>query len=155
VISAQVSGGELTVKFLDEATKRIKIAAFQGVIEATQLAMDKSREILSLNDHTLAELGLLDHPYSVRHPQVIHSPDESVHAQSGEYLSGLRAYPPVGVSSGVYEGRVTNEDEKDRWIQEGTLRMRARPWAKWITRMFGDRMISIIRNAVTAVGGRA
>jgi hypothetical protein len=106
--------------------------------------------MLSETDHTLRELALMGHPYGFTHPQQIHDPDEIIHRQSGAYLGGLRANPPVSVTGTVLEGSITNDDPKDRWLQMGSSKMRSRPWMQWIVDNHGEEFAALIEARINA-----
>jgi len=115
-----------------------KVAAFAGVVYVlTGMVKPAAERAINLSDHTLKDLADMGHPYSAAHGFQIHEPDELVHAQSGEYLHGIEVTPPVGLPGAIIEGSLENTDPKDRWIQEGTLKMRPRPWMEAIVRLFG------------------
>lgn len=149
MIEFSVTGGNVVANFLKGAGTKVKAFAFLGVTQALDEAFEKSYELITADDHSLKDLADLDHPYSVRAPQQIHLPDETVHSQSGDYADHLEKTSPRGLAESIIEGRVFNEDyELDRWIQDGTLKMRARPWAKWVARTYGVRLIEIVRAAI-------
>jgi hypothetical protein len=121
-----------------------------GVIQGLAIAQAACRTMISADDHTQAELDAMGNPYGNRNPHVIHEPDEIVHTQSGAYLRGLRTIPPVGTFGAIIEGQVVNDDSKDRWIQEGTTNMRARPYMEKVVETYGEAIASVIESMIDA-----
>ena len=117
---------------------RTKNYAYIGVGEVLKMAKTASQAAINLMDHDLEELAAMGHPYSAEHGFQIHEPDELVHTQTGEYLDHLRVQLPRGGINVISEGRVYNDDPKDRWIQDGTLKMRARPWMAMLVQKYGE-----------------
>ncbi|MGH7328906.1 MAG: hypothetical protein ACREJX_11210 [Polyangiaceae bacterium] len=141
---AKAEGLDVVVRGLDRAVLEVREAAWRGVIDALHVAFVASYHLLSEDDHTLLELAAVGHPYSRTHGFAIHSPDEIVHVQTGEYRDALRQVSPEGSFGTIVEGKIVNDSELDRWIQTGTLRMRQRPWMDFIVRHFGNDMANAI-----------
>lgn len=146
-MTGEVEGLDVIVSGLDEASLDVREAAFQGVLLAMNAAFKACVQMLSPEDHTLRELALMGHPYGFTHPQEIHDPDELVHLQSGKYRDALRKISPRGSFGEIVEGEINIDDsqaELDRWIQEGSSKMRARPWMQWVVDQYGEDFADII-----------
>ena len=131
-------------------------AAFYAVIEALKKAFEISKETIGLGDHSLRALAEMGHPYGFSHPAQIHDPDVLVHVQSGAYLDALKANSPTASGGTIIEGSITNDSPLDRWIQEGTSIMRARPWMQYIVDTYGDDFAALIEQRITnAIKGMA
>jgi hypothetical protein len=150
IIKGTIEGLDVTISGFEQFSVDVHEAAFHGVVDALGIALKASRVMLSATDHNQKELDELEHPYGFRHPQKIHDPDEIVHRQSGDYYDGLRAIPPVGLSEAIISGQIVNNDPKDRWIQEGTTKLRGRPWMAEIVREHGDELASVIESYIKA-----
>jgi hypothetical protein len=144
VIKATITGVDVTVSGLQSVGVDVREAAYYAVVEALEKAFQASKALISADDHTLRALALLGHPYGYRHPAQIHDPDIIIHAQRGEYLAALRANPPVGLATSIIEGSIVNDSPLDRWLQEGTTKMRARPWMEYIVKEYGDDFAALI-----------
>jgi hypothetical protein len=150
VITATIEGVDIAISGLEQVGVDAREAAYYAVIEALKVAFDASKTMLSADDHTLRALAELGHPYGFKHPAQIHDPDEIIHAQTGEYLRALRIIPPVGTSDAIIEGSIVNDSPLDRWLQEGTSKMRARPWMAKVVELFGDDIAELIEQRITA-----
>jgi hypothetical protein len=147
LISGHVEGLDILLTGLDDDVLAVREAAFQGVLLALGAAFRACETMLSPSDHTLRELALMGHPYSRAHGQTIHTPDELVHLQSGAYRAALEKVSPQGAFGEIIGGSVQIGDrmaDRDRWIQEGTTMMRARPWMQWIIDNYGDDLADVI-----------
>jgi len=149
MIKATISGLDVTVSGLQSVGIDAREAAYYAVVEVLQKAFEACRDVISEGDHSLRDLALLKHPYGFTHPQEIHDPDVLVHVQSGEYRDALRAIPPVGQATSIIEGQIVNDSPLDRWIQEGTTKMRARPWMQYIVDTFGEHFADLIEARIT------
>lgn len=158
MIKATITGVDVVISGLDQFGVDVREAAYYGVIDAIKKAFEACRDVISEGDHTLKDLAMMQHPYGHAHPMQIHDPDVLVHVQSGAYRDALRAVPPVGAGGTVIGGQVVNDSPYDRFIQEGTLNMRARPWMEWIVKEYGqdfaDLVIAHITQAAKAMGAR-
>ncbi len=156
MISATVTGIDMTISGLENASNAVMKSAFLGVIVALVKAEGDCREIISATDHSLKALAEMGHPYGFKHPQQIHDPDETVHIQSGRYAAALKVTKPASYADRqIVEGRVgimgDNEMEAlDRLIQLGTSRMRARAWTEYIVEHHGDEYADIVAQAITS-----
>lgn len=146
-MSTEIRGLDIVVEGLEQASNAIRVAAFEGVIEGLEMAHEHSREIISARDHSLKDLAAMGHPYSAAHGFQIHDPDETVHEQqSGQYLSALTVEKPSYYAGGeIIEGAVhiagdAEMEDRDRWIQEGTTRMRARNWSQRVVDEHGQEI---------------
>ena len=156
MIKGTIEGLDIVVGGLEDASLEIREAAFQGVLLALNMAFDACKTVISADDHSLRELALMGHPYGFTHPKLIHEPDVIVHIQSGDYLAHLQRTSPKGANGQIIEGEVFNDSPLDRWIQEGTSRMRARPWMQWIVDHYGEDFADAIEARINAaMRGRA
>ncbi len=140
----------MTVFALEKFDVDVREAAYYAVLEAMQKAFETCKTVIGADDHSLRQLALMGHPYGYEHPQQIHDPDVVVHIQSGEYQKALRAISPRGSFGQIIEAQIVNDSQKDRWIQEGTTHMRARPWMAWITEHYGPDYTNLIMARITA-----
>jgi hypothetical protein len=153
-VTVKISGLEVGVELRNMGT-RAKAAALVGVIRALQVGKAKTVALLSADDHSLAELAAMGHPYSKVHGFVIHVPDETVHTRGGELVDGVTAVPPKGTASSIIEGSIVNTAQPlDRWIQAGTIHMRARPYMDYVTKKYGDDMAAEVTKAIDAALAR-
>lgn len=154
MISASITGVDVTISGLEAVGVDAREAAYYAIVEVLQKAFQACRDVISEGDHSLRDLALMGNPYGFKHPQEIHDPDVLVHVQSGEYRDALRAISPVGFGGSIVEGKIVNDSPLDRWIQEGTSKMRARPWMEYIVQQFGqdyaDLIAARITDAITA-----
>ncbi len=153
MVSGELLGVDVVVRGLAQLDVRARYAAYAGVVQALQIAEKASRDIISLGDHSLKDLAKMGHPYAVRDPHNPHSPGESVHTQRGDYLRALTVTRPQGNVQGIVEGKVSIEGdmkERDRWIQQGTKKMIARPWMAYVVRENREAMRDAILAAVEA-----
>ena len=154
MIKGTIENLDVVISGLDGFGLDVREAAFYGILEAIDLAFVACQHVLSEGDHTLRELAQLGHPYGFAHPQEIHSPDILVHVQSGEYRDSLRKISPRGAGGEIFEGRIVSDSDKDRWIQEGTVHMRARPWMEWIVQNYGNDYADLIEARINAAIGK-
>lgn len=158
MIRATVEGLDVTLFGLEKFGTDVREAAFYAVLEVLEEAFTACKTVISADDHSLRELAMMGHPYGFTHPQQIHDPDVVVHIQSGDYAKALRKISPRGAFGYIIDGQIVNDSELDRWIQEGTTKMRARPWMEWITTHYGqayaDIIVARVTAAVRAAGGR-
>jgi hypothetical protein len=154
-VSGTITGLDLAITGLEDDSLAIRQAAFRGVLLALNKLYQACEQMLSPNDHTLIELALMGHPYSAAHGQAIHVPDELVHLQSGQYRAALKRESPSGAGGAIIGGSIYIGDEQadiDRWIQEGTTLMRARPWMQWVVDRFGqdaaDLIVAMVDQAI-------
>jgi hypothetical protein len=156
MIRTEIRGAQVVVDGLENASNGLRKAAMLGVIEALQVAHAHCDAIISADDHSLRDLAEMGHPYSARNPQQIHDPDETVHEQSGEYRDALKAQKPKSYADGnIVEGEVGIDPENaemrllDRWIQTGTIKMRARRWSQRVIDDHGDEIAAPIEARLT------
>jgi len=102
-------------------------AATEDVAEDLLQAM---RGLTGLQDHTLAELAALDHPYAKRHSSGSGPhPDYEVHRQNGDLQDGLRP-DHAGTWQGGQVVSEIHDDAEHLWhILQGTKLMRPRDFA--------------------------
>ena len=149
MISASITGVDLTISGLEAVGVDAREAAYYAIVEVLQKAFQACRDVISEGDHSLRDLALMGHPYGFKHPAEIHDPDVLVHVQSGAYRDALRAISPVGFGGSIIEGKIVNDSPLDRWIQEGTTKMRARPWMQYVVDTFGESYADLIVARIT------
>ena len=151
---SRVIGADLVINGIRDMSLGVQKAAMVGVINGLQVAHARADAIISADDHSLKDLAAMGHPYSKREPQVIHTPDETVHEQSGDYERALRVEKPVSYADGaIVEGEVHiagDEQQLDEWIQEGTSRMRARAWADRVMIDHGEEIAAAVEGPIQA-----
>jgi hypothetical protein len=153
MIKGSVEGIEVVLADLDNAALEVRQAAFQGVLLALNAAFKACATVLSPADHTLKQLAEMGHPYSAAHGHAVHNPDVLVHLQSGKYRDALKKISPQGRFGQIIEGSIVIDEtlaDLDRWVQEGTTKMRARPWMQWVVDHYGDDFARIIEASVSA-----
>lgn len=162
-IEAEITGLDLTVRGLRDFPARAKAYAFSAVLDGLKIARDEAAKLISASDHSLKELAEMGHPYAAAHPAPPHS-DPIVHVQTGAYLAALTVTPPVGYDNDIVEGKVSIEGDEDmkrldRWIQEGTLKMVARPYFAKVIETAGPdiskRMQMMLKRALDRDAGRS
>ena len=154
IFEAKVKNAGIVVKFMQKMSVRMRARAFTATAEQIQVLFKHCQQMLSEDDHTLAMLRAMGHPYGFTHPAQIHEPDEIIHRQNGELLAGLRVQPPSGNAGGIIRGRVYNDSITDKWIQQGTTLMRARPYMKYIEETYGPEVVKTIAEAILSEMGR-
>jgi hypothetical protein len=156
MIKAEIVGLTATIGGLRNFDTRVKARAFGAVVRGLQKARAASLKEITAGDHSLAVLAAMGHPYATRHPDPPHA-DPIIHQQTGAYVRAMRVTPPVGTPGEIIEGRIDmNGDpamkQLDRWLQEGTMKMIARPWMKDVMNKVGaaiaDAIIAELRAAV-------
>lgn len=143
-ITGSIEGLDVVVTGLEEASLEVREAAFQGVLLAMNAAFKACAQMISADDHSLKQLAELGHPYGFSRPALLHDPDVIVHVQSGDYLRGLKRTSPKGAQGDIIDGEIFNDSPLDAMIQNGTLRMRGRPWMAWIVQHYGNDFADII-----------
>jgi len=143
VITATISGLDVTIKNIGKLSEQGKKGAYDGVFKALDVANQACEKMISADDHSLAELALMGHPYSAAHPDPPHS-DPIIHVVTGDYQRGLVTTPPVGWSDAIISGTIKNDDPKDRWLQDGTVNMIARPYMEWVIQTIGTGLRDLI-----------
>lgn len=131
---------ENVIKFLQSVRREVKLAASFAVGAMAAKAKGHCRDMLSLTDHTQADLDKLDHPYAKRHGVEgagLHDPYQQVHEQTGALIAGLDIVPPHVTSTGA-TASVRNADEKDTMIQIGTRTMIGRPYMAYVRNEFAE-----------------
>ena len=159
-LTATVRGLDLTIGSIEGLGTAAAAGALAGVTKGLAIAELAARKLIGASDHSLADLAMMGHPYARRNPHSPHA-DPIVHVQTGRYLGALKVTQPQGRifagSPAIIQGRMGIEGDEemeklDRWLQEGTLHMIARPWMAYIVRNFGTEMMQVvvaeIQNAV-------
>jgi hypothetical protein len=153
MIYASVEGLDFVVAGLEQTQLNVRQGAYQGVLKALNAAFKACATMIGPEDHSLKALAELGHPYGETHPSQIHDPDSMVHVQSGAYLRALRKNIPRGANGTIIAGSVGIGEELqslDRWLQTGTHKMRARPWARYVVEHFGEDFLDIIAASIAA-----
>src|SRR5579872_6519222 len=100
-------------------------------------------QLLSLSDHTQADLTAQGHPYAKRDPQPIHDPIEQVHEQTGALRRGLTVTKPVATRGQIMAQVYNAEQPLDSFIQLGTRTMIARPYMALVRRLYHEAIEAI------------
>jgi hypothetical protein len=130
------------IRFLSSMPAKAKLAATFAVGAMAQRAKARCLEMITLDDHTQADLNRLGNPYAKRHgPEGsgLHDPYQQVHEQTGALAAGLKASAPRATATGA-RSEVINTDPLDKWIQGGTTVMIARPYMKFVRTAYGDEI---------------
>lgn len=102
----------------------------QAMVRATNTAAEtlltEMRDLVSLDDHSLADLAALGHPYAQGKPQGSGPhPDYELHQQDEELIQGLRRTPARPLGNLV--AAELHSDAPHTWhVIYGTIRMRPR-----------------------------
>lgn len=147
-ITGSIENLDVVVTGLGDTSLEVREAAFQGVLLAMNAAFKACQTMISADDHSLKQLAELGHPYGFTRPALIHDPDVVVHIQSGDYLKALQRTSPSGSGGDIIGGEIFNDSPLDGIIQNGTLRMRGRPWMQWIVDHYGESFADIIEARV-------
>ncbi len=152
-MSVTLENLDVVVSGLETATLEVREGAFQGVLLALNAAFKACEQMLSPMDHSLRDLAMMGHPYGFTHPAQVNSPDEMVNFQTGRYRAALEKVTPSGQFGDIIGGQIQIGDDMadlDRWIQEGTTKMRARPWMQYIVDHFGQDFAEVVVQSVEA-----
>lgn len=153
---SEVRGVEVTIDGLAGFETRVKARMFVAVAKGLEKARTAVLAEITAGDHSLAVLRAMGHPYAAARPNPPHS-DPVIHQQTGEYVRALRVHSPRASGGEIVEGCIAIDgDEKmrqlDRWLQQGTMSMIARPWARYVTERSGKEiraaMIAELRAAI-------
>ena len=93
-VSVKVAGLQMTLIQLKNSTTTVRAASIPAVKAAGEALKKQVVKYTSLQDHTLAQLAAMDHPYARRHGRirVHHRKPWQVHKQTGRGLAALRGY---------------------------------------------------------------
>lgn len=155
-----MSADNVVVEFFEGAKKRVKLNLQYAVGAMSEQAKAHCEDMISARDHTLADLAAMGHPYAKRQrtkrigQSIVtlpaagnpHDPPETVHAQSGDLVDGLRLTPPKGNVNGV-SASVINTDPIDPYVQLGTYNMIARPYMQKVRELYGAAILAAGRKA--------
>jgi hypothetical protein len=107
--------------------KKLQEAILEGLKEVGKNYKAAVIKNISLDDHTLEELRLMGHPYSVDKPaDTIHGDDRLVHEQTGEFKRSIKVSEPEATSSRRFSIFARSDSPKMKWLIFGTSRMRPR-----------------------------
>jgi hypothetical protein len=144
VISARVTS-KFAVNMLRNMDRDANAKLMLAVGKMAEAAYARCKEMVSLDDHTLAELAKAGHPYAKADPQTdFHTPYEQIHARADAILDGLEATRPVAHWGEVTAEVHNNEQPLDTWLQKGTRTMVARPYMQFVVNKYAS--------AISAVG---
>lgn len=156
MIRASLENVELTLTGIETFTTQTRGYAWQGVVEGLKIAYAASAKMIGYADeHTIARLAAMGHPYAKAHPNPPHDLP-AIHRQSnvGGYFNALVLIKPIGKGSDIVSGTVqidptnTAMVQLDVWLQDGTTMMIARPWMEDVVREFGEMMIDTLDRAI-------
>ena len=129
----------------------LEIAAKRGSAKALRAAAklleEKIQENVSLEDHSLADLAALDHPYSSEHPKILHDPSYQVHVQDGDLRDAVKV---VGVNQYLF--RVGVDETKAPHVVDvifGTRDMVARDFLTSSFHEVEQEMLAIFAEEIT------
>ena len=172
MFGAYLENVTIVVTGLESLGNKAKQYAFQGVIEGQKIAFAASIKKISVQEYSLADLAMMGHPYgaesgpftrhaktgrqegAARGPIPFADPDIIEVQGEGGYRDALKAMPPVGLPGEIVEGTIQIDPANpemvllDRWLQEGTVKMVARPWMEDVVRDEGERIVEAIRKGI-------
>lgn len=107
--------------------KKIQEAVVEGLTTAGKIYLEAVKNAVSLDDHTLAELKQLGHPYA-KNTSVppVHEDDRLVHIQSGELIEGIKLSHAIAETGRRFSIYVTSDAEYTDFLLLGTSFMRPR-----------------------------
>lgn len=108
-------------------SEKIKTAVVEGLVDIGEKYLVKVKTTIGLEDHTLAELRKLGHPYRVgAAPNSIHGDDRMVHVQSGKLRDTIRVQPVEETTSRKFSVYVSSTAPEMAFLIYGTSKMRPR-----------------------------
>jgi hypothetical protein len=107
-------------------SKLMQQAIMDGLRDISKNYAEKVKKNVSLDDHSLAELRRMEHPYAVGKPENIPHDDRMVHIQTGELKRGIKYNPPESTTSRTFSVYVYSESPHTPYLIFGTSRMRPR-----------------------------
>lgn len=127
IMSFDVGSFRTTLLALEHTeTALIEEAGRVAMAEAAKVLLDYARRVLSITDHTLADLRRLDHPYARRHGRIkIHATTPwKVHTHTGRLLRALKDAPyDVGDMPAHMVYLDTADAPHAQYVVEGTRTM--------------------------------
>jgi hypothetical protein len=115
---------------------------------ATRDLYDRAKLYLSLQDHTLADLARLGHPYARRFGAHTLHPDYFLHVQTGTLIASLN-YEVTETPGSVY-GRIGNTAYYHRWLIYGTTKMRPRDYLQKTEDDLGPSIVRAMTSQLSA-----
>jgi hypothetical protein len=108
---------------------KVRQAILDGLVEVGKQYKAQVLKNISLDDHTLAELRKLGHPYSTAFKgDGLHGDDALVHVQTGRLKKSIRLSPPEETTTRRFSVYVTSNVPYMPFLLYGTSTMRARPF---------------------------
>jgi hypothetical protein len=149
MITGEVRGLEATISGIRNFEPRVKAIAWLAVVHGLKALQTASLKEITATDHSLVVLKAMGHPYATRNPRPPHA-EPVIHIQSGRYVAGLRVYPPAGLPGAIVGGEIRMDGDSwvqqlDAMLQQGTSRMIARPWMKFITQTIGPAVVAAVK----------
>ena len=154
MISVSIDG-TIGMKMARSANKLANEAAMIAVGLMAHEAWVRGDAMLSLSDHSLADLAAMGHPYAVRAPNPPHSPEELVHEQMGDLRAGLQVTRPAASHGGISAVLHNVCQPLDTWIQLGTRFMVGRPYIAYIRKTWGEDIAAVGRGVLEYMLGKA
>lgn len=107
--------------------KKVKSALTSGLSATGKDFLKQVKKNISLDDHTLAKLRRLGHPYAVdTGASPVHEDDRLVHIQEGDLKRSIKLSSVQEESSRRFGVYVTSDDEAMPYLIFGTVKMRPR-----------------------------
>ncbi len=133
---------------LNKLLKNMKKRFNEALKESAELLEDTIRDNAGLTDHKLDALEKLGHPYAVRDPRRIHTPDFQVHKQSGRLADNIEVKKIEGDKTTIFVGVDDTEVPYIRHVIRGTRFMVGRDFITGsfnqvnnkITRIFAKKL---------------
>lgn len=108
-------------------SEKAKAAIMEGLRDVAKNYKKQIDQVISLDDHTLAELRSLGYPYSTDKPKgSLHGDDRLVHEQTGKLRESIKVSTPEETTSRRFSVFVTSTAEHMKYLIYGTSRMRPR-----------------------------
>lgn len=121
-------------------TAKAQAAILEGLKTVSANYKEQIDKVISLDDHTLAELRALGYPYSTDKSEGgIHGDDRLVHEQTGKLRSSIKVSPPEATTSRTFSVFVTSTAEHMKYLIFGTSRMRPRRFHELAYERIKDR----------------
>jgi hypothetical protein len=94
-------------------------------------------------------------PFAIEETVEVQTMGKGTKASGESYLGALHVTKPVGTMTAIMEGKISIEGddaakELDRWLQEGTTHMVARPWMEYVVKEYGIEILDAMNLAIMA-----
>lgn len=138
--------------------QQVQDAVKAGLQGAGGAYLEKVKETISLDDHTLEELRKMGHPYATREgaPRV-HEDDRLVHTQSGHLLNSIKKTEVTQLSGRKYRVNIYSDDPAVQYLIYGTSTMRPRRFHELALQRMEGRIwkpiMSLLKNVKVSISG--